>query len=1077
MASHPSHPLLWFGVAFGLLLVGGLGLDAWIASSDYNSAFLNPSCVGSCFPDFTFTTGGFVGLLLALLALPAGAFAVGVANIRAFKHEAWPLNARAGGFLLEGVVFFGAFLSLLFEKADVRTLLSSSFAWKQGNRRPGLTWKTLCGTYLAPPTPTSNWWCVDNSVHPGPGDNDGTHAQHNAFLIVSSLMLAFVSLGLALWAFVLARRCFARFAAQPHAASWQSQHAAEKRAEAQHGLPTQQHGLPPLGSLLREDEEAAAAAERGSEDELRSSRLQSIKLGEVEGILGGMGDRGSTSSSSSSSSSASTNPMAPRADEGASAGLLSGGGSNFGFRRAAVSAAAPPPSLLGIWTLRDGASVVLAFLVLFPGMAALSARLPNIWYRINPPQIAHYWAQQSAEVAYPNGWTSPPTTTPPTAPVPYPGNKGGGWVVLGYELFDDVFAYYAFLYGAAAAGVLARLFPAWGRALHARVRVPEVQLGWKRRQHAPGRGGSKTTTTTTASTYALTGLRVSWSETLTLGECSLLLALLGLCAWWLDYWVNQHVYPKELITGQYFGNEALARAVGQLANLFLALVFLPASRNSVWERVFGVPFERAVRAHRRFGRLFFGACTAHMLLFWGVFSSGDTICEATETVECLWDHTKYPSARLARATCEIWNHSATPAPPAGTTSLSTLRFVKDGGGNPVPVPCAGISTLFTVIDRPYHPDNFSIPLMSILYWLALLAVCCTLDFVRREHFELFMWAHHFLFTTFVLGALLHAHSLWFLLLGSLLLWAADRALRADNACSWVRAARLVARPGGVTELAIAREGFAGGGDDPAAAYGSAAAFRYEAGQYAFLNIPALSTLQWHPFSISSAPSDPEVTFHIKDMGPGTFTAALHALATRRMAAASKAGGAQEQPLLELELSIDGGYGRAWDHEALFDELILVGGGIGITPLHSTFRELRHRSQAAPQAERIAVELHWVAQSAAQLELLSQSLADAMEATGCAADDDFQVGLYATREADRSLTTVRAGVDAAGRERTLPLTLGRPNWREILTRKQRDAAAFDKRIGVMVCGPAPLVNSLSELTRELGIAFHKEVFEF
>ena len=40
-------------------------------------------------------------------------------------------------------------------------------------------------------------------------------------------------------------------------------------------------------------------------------------------------------------------------------------------------------------------------------------------------------------------------------------------------------------------------------------------------------------------------------------------------------------------------------------------------------------------------------------------------------------------------------------------------------------------------------------------------------------------------------------------------------------------------------------------------------FDFYGGQYAFLHFPTVSTLQWHPFTISSAPSDDKVTFHIQ----------------------------------------------------------------------------------------------------------------------------------------------------------------------------------------------------------------------
>ena len=56
--------------------------------------------------------------------------------------------------------------------------------------------------------------------------------------------------------------------------------------------------------------------------------------------------------------------------------------------------------------------------------------------------------------------------------------------------------------------------------------------------------------------------------------------------------------------------------------------------------------------------------------------------------------------------------------------------------------------------------------------------------------------------------------------------------------------------------------------------------KYTAGQYMFLHIPVISNFQWHPFSISSAPSSQLLTFHIKDMGSGTFTNHLAQLAER-----------------------------------------------------------------------------------------------------------------------------------------------------------------------------------------------------
>ena len=49
------------------------------------------------------------------------------------------------------------------------------------------------------------------------------------------------------------------------------------------------------------------------------------------------------------------------------------------------------------------------------------------------------------------------------------------------------------------------------------------------------------------------------------------------------------------------------------------------------------------------------------------------------------------------------------------------------------------------------------------------------------------------------------------------------------------------------------------------------------GQYVFLNVPAISHFEWHPFSISSVADDPVTTHHIKCHGASSFTGKLKAL--------------------------------------------------------------------------------------------------------------------------------------------------------------------------------------------------------
>merc|ERR1740136_575224 len=71
--------------------------------------------------------------------------------------------------------------------------------------------------------------------------------------------------------------------------------------------------------------------------------------------------------------------------------------------------------------------------------------------------------------------------------------------------------------------------------------------------------------------------------------------------------------------------------------------------------------------------------------------------------------------------------------------------------------------------------------------------------------------------------------------------------------------------------------------------------QYKAGDYVFLNVPSVSHLQWHPYSLTSAPTahGSEVFFHLKAVGTWTEQVIEEA-------------GKQDDGLLQVRL--DGFYG-------------------------------------------------------------------------------------------------------------------------------------------------------------------------
>lgn len=97
-------------------------------------------------------------------------------------------------------------------------------------------------------------------------------------------------------------------------------------------------------------------------------------------------------------------------------------------------------------------------------------------------------------------------------------------------------------------------------------------------------------------------------------------------------------------------------------------------------------------------------------------------------------------------------------------------------------------------------------------------------------------------------------------------------------------------------------------------------WRYEAGQYVFLCVQQISSFQWHPFTISTC-TGREMQLHIKT--DGNWTSKLRDL--------------------KLEyVGIDGPFGAPAQRFYDFDQTIIVGAGIGVTPFSGILTDLQTR---------------------------------------------------------------------------------------------------------------------------------------
>ncbi|KAL4166227.1 hypothetical protein KRP22_013492 [Phytophthora ramorum] len=376
----------------------------------------------------------------------------------------------------------------------------------------------------------------------------------------------------------------------------------------------------------------------------------------------------------------------------------------------------------------------------------------------------------------------------------------------------------------------------------------------------------------------------------------------------------------------------------------------------------------------------------------------------------------------------------------------------------------------------------------------------SLSYIRRSFFELFIRLHWVLFLVVVVFAVEHGAPL---VLVGLTPWVIDMLFRVvyrpyvyangffkkkkrqnANAQHQKHSRGVISReqlticamPGNITRISF-----------PRVRHDTSESFEYEAGQYAFLCIPRLSLLQWHPFSISSAPHEAMVTFHIKALGD--WTTKLHELAS-----------SIDPEMAPIDVLVDGPYGSVAldiDSVTTYSHFVLFSGGIGVTPLRSIANWLHyechyHSREGAPKVRFVwsvrsreivdsvlnpdvdegdnGQEMDEVAPYLPQLLLHPRATNDP--------SGDFYSEIYMTRG--------HPDLEARGEHRFRNcMRYGiRPDVAQILREMGCEALKTRrKRVAVLVCGPPAMVRDVvkagMKLSREMRVHFdvHSEVFQF
>ncbi|KAH0905358.1 hypothetical protein HID58_037185 [Brassica napus] len=219
-------------------------------------------------------------------------------------------------------------------------------------------------------------------------------------------------------------------------------------------------------------------------------------------------------------------------------------------------------------------------------------------------------------------------------------------------------------------------------------------------------------------------------------------------------------------------------------------------------------------------------------------------------------------------------------------------------------------------------------LCYIIYWVSvheisqislvagLVMWATTYPAVRRRFFEVFFYTHY-LYIVFMLFFVFHVGiSYTFISFPGFYIFMVDRFLRFLQSRDNIRLLSARILPSDTIELTFSK--------NPRLVYSPTSIL--------FVNIPSISRLQWHPFTITSSSNLEAEKLSVVIKREGKWSTKLY----QRLSSSHQ--------IDRLAVSIEGPYGPASTDFFRHEALVMVSGGSGITPFISVIRDMIATSQ-------------------------------------------------------------------------------------------------------------------------------------
>ncbi|CAG2174102.1 unnamed protein product, partial [Oppiella nova] len=244
----------------------------------------------------------------------------------------------------------------------------------------------------------------------------------------------------------------------------------------------------------------------------------------------------------------------------------------------------------------------------------------------------------------------------------------------------------------------------------------------------------------------------------------------------------------------------------------------------------------------------------------------------------------------------------------------------------------------------------------LLLCLVFLIYVFAIQYSRRNIFNAF-WATHNLYPILYILMILHGLGrivqppiFYQFFTIPIILFTIDRLISVSRKKVEISVIHAVLHPSDVTHLEFKRP----------------PGFEYKSGQWVRIACLALSTSEYHPFTLASAPHEDNLSLFIRAVGP--FTKNI------RQTYDPNNLGSRPYPKLYL----DGPYGEGHQDWLKFEVSVLVGGGIGVTPFASILKDIAFNSGLNKNIVCKKVYFLWVTRTQKHFEWLSDVIRDTEE---------------------------------------------------------------------------------------------------